>query len=58
MIASTEAATIGSVFHDLFPIAQSNVAIATKCLATARTAVPAFKVPGSASLGGTPEPAR
>lgn len=35
VIASTEAATVGTVLHDLFPIAQSNIVIATKCLAAA-----------------------
>ena len=32
-VAEADAATISSVFHELFPVAQSNVALATGCLA-------------------------
>lgn len=49
VIASTEATTIGSVLHDLFPIAQSNIAIATECLAAARNADAASTAPISAA---------
>jgi hypothetical protein len=54
VIASTEATTIGSVFHDLFPIAQSNVAIATGCLAVGCTVARADTVPASASIVANP----
>lgn len=36
VVASTEAATLGTVLHELFPVAHSNTALASKCLAAAR----------------------
>lgn len=47
VIASTEAVTIGTLFHDLFPIAQSNIAIATECLAAGRSGCTSVKAPAS-----------
>lgn len=35
-VAESEAATISSVLHQLFPVAQSNVAVAARCLAQNR----------------------
>ena len=32
-VAEVDAPTISSVFHELFPVAQSNVAVAVRCLA-------------------------
>src|SRR5881296_1452749 len=35
-VAETEAPTISSVLHELFPLAQSNIEIARRCLARTR----------------------
>jgi len=32
-VAEVNATTISSVFHELFPVAQSNVAVAARCMA-------------------------
>lgn len=46
-VARARAATIASVFHDLFPIAQSNIVVAARCLAreTPTLASPAIQRP-------------
>ena len=36
VVACAEAPTIATIFHELFPVAQSNSALATKCLAAAK----------------------
>jgi hypothetical protein len=36
IVACAEAQTIATIFHELFPVAQSNAALATKCLAAAK----------------------
>jgi len=35
VVAEVDAPTISSVFHELLPVAQSNVAVATRCLVRA-----------------------
>lgn len=37
-IARAEAATVGTLFHELFPVAQSNAAVASGCLVLTRHA--------------------
>jgi hypothetical protein len=39
VVACAEAPTIGTVFHELFPVAHSNIALATKCQAAARAGI-------------------
>ena len=36
VVAETKAATISSILHDLFPLAQSNIELANRCLALCR----------------------